>query len=781
MKPKSTKTTKSAKTTRSKAARSKSAVSSTAASAAAPAPVQDYATVTNDAAHPDHLDGIVDDGLGSFTPNPDNPFPPMPPVPFPPHPPVPFPPQPQPIPGQPGFPPVQPGQPLPPPLQICAAVSGRYRSLVAAPVMLTVRVDVDRFFPQRRISVEAATTGFPLQRAHIIAEVTSDRCLAFNRRRITASITYRDGSNLLLAGDSLVFEASRVSGIVYNNYRLTMMQGSTASPPVGLAFVSRFFDAVEFEVDTVSNAGRVVTSYDTGAHPNRPASLTAERLALATVYQRAGFDVTMSPNTSTIPVADAGANTTWSDAEMHNAMVTYWSRFSDRPQWAMWVLYAARHDSGRSLGGVMFDDIGTQHRQGTAIFTDSFIQDAPANDPAAAAWRDRMVFWTAIHEMGHAFNLAHSWQKSLGSPWVPLANEPEVRSFMNYPFRVSGGESAFFRDFGFRFSDSELVFMRHAPRRFVQMGSEEWFVNHGFEAPDQAARFGWELTLRTNRASSSFRFMEPVAVELKLTNHFGRAMDVEEDLLEDGRHCSLIVRREGGSTRMWRAMRTACHEPHKTTLVDGKSIYGTHLVSASTQGWLIDEPGFYQIQAAVQVDGETIKSDVLRIYVATASTDAEHLLAPDYFTEDVGRVLNFSGAPSLVKAVGTLETVAATLGHHPAALHARLALSTPLMASFKTLETTADGGLVIHSNKADLDAASKTQRAMLVKDPDEAARTLGHITYYGAMDRLAAVLKTDGDTSGARTVLQTSVTSMKKRGVLESVIKAEENKLAKVK
>ena len=28
------------------------------------------------------------------------------------------------------------------------------------------------------------------------------------------------------------------------------------------------------------------------------------------------------------------------------------------------------------------------------------------------------------HEMGHAFNLAHSWQKSLGTPWIPLADEP---------------------------------------------------------------------------------------------------------------------------------------------------------------------------------------------------------------------------------------------------------------------------------------------------------------------------------------------------------------------
>ena len=103
-------------------------------------------------------------------------------------------------------------------------------------------------------------------------------------------------------------------------------------------------------------------------------------------------------------------------------------RDNDRPQWALWTFFAEQHDMGAGLGGIMFDDIGPNHRQGTAIFTDTFIRNAPTGDPNPAAWRQRMQYWTAIHEMGHAFNLAHAWQKALGSPWIPLANEPEARS-----------------------------------------------------------------------------------------------------------------------------------------------------------------------------------------------------------------------------------------------------------------------------------------------------------------------------------------------------------------
>ena len=129
----------------------------------------------------------------------------------------------------------------------------------------------------------------------------------------------------------------------------------------------------------------------------------------------------------------------------------------------------------------MFDDIGTAQRQGTAIFSDSFIAQAPAGEANPGPWVERMRFWTAMHEIGHAFNLAHSWQKSLGTAWVPLADEPSALSYMNYPFNYPAGLDAFFAAFEYGFSPDELLFLRHAPERFVKMGAEPWFSNHGFE------------------------------------------------------------------------------------------------------------------------------------------------------------------------------------------------------------------------------------------------------------------------------------------------------------
>lgn len=767
--------------------------------------------------HPHYMAGRVsdDEQVDEFTPNPLGPLP----GPFPgPHPgPVPQP-FPRPIPHPMPFPipiprptPIPPLHPIP---RFCSPVSGKYRyktpvttapripvtpGPIPRPVVprpapgpiipvnlqtVTVRVDVDRFTPTNRISIEVHRL-FPRSSSHVIAEVRSDACTGLNQRTVVADITYRDGNAALIPGDTVTFRARRGAGIGYGSYELELSGQGTTPRTYNLVFVSDKFDPVEFEVDRVQNAGAIVTSIDTHDHPNRPGNLPDETITLATAFERAGFDVTMSPNTSVIPNADAGSNGTWSDTEMHNAMITYWSRFADRPSWAMWVLYAAQHDRGHSLGGIMFDDIGPNHRQGTAIFRDSFIQDVPAGDPNGAAWRRRMEFWTAVHEMGHAFNLAHSWQKALGAPqapgdpWIPLANEPEARSFMNYPFNVSGGESAFFSDFEFRFSEDELIFMRHAPRRFVQMGNSDWFNNHAFEAPDDMMHTGdWALQIRPNRDANAYKFLEPVSMELKLTN-VGRVSQVlDEDLLRDGGHISVFVQREGGNTHRWRPMVTRCHEDHDDDLAPGESIYGTHLISASTSGWIIDEPGFYKVQAAVDLGSEIVVSNVLRLYVSAPETTDEASVAPDYFTEDVGRAIAFGGAPALESATVALQTVAAKCPDNPATRHAAVALNSPGLRDFKVID--AENGrekMAVKSIRPKTATSAKAQVAALLSNGDAAADTMGHIPLFAQLRNVSEALEDAGDQKGANKVLQQSIDLMKKRKILPRIIDNAEARL----
>jgi hypothetical protein len=79
---------------------------------------------------------------------------------------------------------------------------------------------------------------------------------------------------------------------------------------------------------------------------------------------------------------------------------------------------------------------------------------------------------TLLHELGHCFNLLHSWQKSLAVP--PGVNRPNALSWMNYPWRYPGGPTAFWNDFAFQFDDQEIVHIRHGFLNQVIMGGNNF-------------------------------------------------------------------------------------------------------------------------------------------------------------------------------------------------------------------------------------------------------------------------------------------------------------------
>ena len=341
-------------------------------------------------------------------------------------------------------------------LPLRASASGRYTPVPSpgrvVPLLRNeeLRLDVDGRYPQM---VASGTLYAQLQaRVHWIAELT-----ATGRNTFGGPITYIDGNAAQLPYTRVSITVARALLPTLRRATVTFRGPGRPDRVRTFAFAGSAFHPVELEIDTVEGT-TAVTSIDTGAHPNRPASLPVEDLSIEAVYRRAGFAVTTS-GASAVPMTAAGADARWSDMEMHDAMQVHWSRFANTSQWALWALFAGQHVAVPSqgitptnLGGIMFDSIGPNHRQGTAIFNESFIATAPAGDPNPAASVARIKFWTAVHEIGHTFNLAHAWQKALGTPWIPLDNEPEARSFMNYPYRVQGGESAFFADFEYRFS-----------------------------------------------------------------------------------------------------------------------------------------------------------------------------------------------------------------------------------------------------------------------------------------------------------------------------------------
>lgn len=458
--------------------------------------------------------------------------------------------------------------------------------------------------------------------------------------------------------------------------------------------------------------------------------------------------------------------------EMHDAMQIYWSRYADTAQWSMWVLFASLHEWGTSLGGIMFDDIGPNHRQGTAIFGDSFIANPPAGDPAPDAWVRRMRFWTACHEMGHAFNLAHSWQKELGVPWITLVNENEARSFMNYPYSVSGGETAFFSDFEYRFSDSELLFMRHAPESYVQMGNADWFDHHGFKQANATASPAFRLQIRVNRGRPVFEFMEPVMLEMKLTNISQEIQLVAADLLNASHEMTVIIKKKGSPARQWSPYARKCTAPSRQIIDSGKSIYNSILISAGLNGWDIAEPGEYTIQTAIRIGEEDVVSNPLTIRVAPSRGYDEEMVAQDFFSEDVGRVIAFNGSKFLSNANDTLHEIAERLPDKRVACHARLVLANPATRRYKLLNLSKEKRF--ETVGRDMNQAKNMLDSALFKDPQKSAETLGHILYKKSVDKYSRTLFDEGEFEAAAQRQEDMLSVLQSRGVLDSVLKQVE-------
>jgi len=633
-----------------------------------------------------------------------------------------------------------------------------------------LRLDVDGRYPQMTASGSIEIS--PVQRLHWIASIHST-----GPNTYSGGIWYKDPAVTPFGYTTVDIKVSSL--LVLGRKAKVVFSGPGLKPRIRLfKFRSPYFHRVEVEYDAESPIAPVL-QVDTCAHPNHPATLPCETLTIRQVFQRSGFDTTVSPNTSNVTGAPGG---TWSDMEMHDAMTVFWSRFANLPQWALWTFFADQHDMGSGLGGIMFDDIGPNHRQGTAIFYNSFISDPPPPaDPNVAAYIARNRFWTAVHEMGHAFNLAHSWQKSLGapfgSPWIPLVDEPEARSFMNYPYGVAGGETAFYADFEYRFTDQELLFMRHAPERFVRMGDAAWFDHHGFEQARTMPAPPLGLEIRANRPKPVFEFLEPVMIELKLKNISTAPQIVDENILTTLDGITIALKRQGSPARQFLPFAQYCMQPAAKVLQPNEAMYASVYVTAGLNGIDVAEPGRYILQAALHRPEGDVVSNVFALRIAAPAGFDEEVIAQDFFSNAVSRVLAFDGSRVLPEANTTLRNVVDRLGDRRVAKHARIPLGLAVAEPARVLAIgagaeagTAAPKKTLKVESAQPDRAEAELKAALMKQPDVAAESLGHVDYKVYVDDLTTLLETKGEVEEAAEAQDTLYKIMAARNVLPRVL-----------
>jgi hypothetical protein len=534
-------------------------------------------------------------------------------------------------------------------------------------------------------------------------------------------------------------------------------------------FASPFFRTVQLEQDSVAGTVPFI-SYDTGSLLQPPSS-PARVLTVPKAYAEAGIEMQVAGTANVIPVGDAGANATWSDAELHAAMVNHFSLHANVPQWRVWMLVATSYDGG-GVRGIMFDYSDAFQRQGAAVFYDA-IQGADAATQRAA-------LRTYVHELGHAFNLLHSWQKDLADPPQPLGSNGGLGdlSWMNYAWKYQpqppepGGEAAYWAGFPFQFTDSELVHLRHGFYKNVIMGANPFGKGAAeidpelFDAPllDQS---GLELELRSK---ASLAYGEPAVIELKLSTTDLRGREVHGHLHPNDDLVSVAIQQPSGRTVLYRPMLLRCIDEDRRMRLDAErpAIYSSAYIGFGKDGFTFAQPGVYRLRAQyVAPDGSRVMSGVLELRVQPPATPEDARVGELLLGEQQGQIFALLGsrAPVLDAGNAELDVLLEEHGDHPLAVYARLAKGIDAERDFKELTPEAD--LVVHGAKPEESVALLSE----VERESTGDGGVDNITLNYAMRRMArAQARAEGPEAGAK-VLDRMVDVFEAKQLAEPVLR----------
>lgn len=340
--------------------------------------------------------------------------------------------------------------------------------------------------------------------------------------------------------------------------------------------------------------------------------------------------------------------------------------------WELHLLMLGR-SSLDGLLGVMFDSGDVLPRQGVAIF----VGEIRAR--VAAAEQDRKIIQTTVHELGHALNLAHRFERSIG--------RADSTSFMNYDWRYLGGNHRddFWRKFAFTFDPDELEFLRHAPRTAVMPGTADfhsvnyWADGKGGYSPyyPETPVPGFALTLTPPQAGSVFAFGQPLFLQVALENRTQRPIDLPPQVLDPkAGFLELLVRRRTGAPARGLVDATPfvplmqrCYDltpAASDALAAGATLRNNLNLTFGSGGFAFAEPGEYDITPLLSFvvrndQGEpedlVIRGEPLGIRVAHPHTMGEEHDAQVLFRPDVGVWFALGGSDCLAGAGEALEGV----------------------------------------------------------------------------------------------------------------------------
>lgn len=676
-------------------------------------------------------------------------------------------------------------------------VSGTYKSTPPKfGTFLELRVDVDGRRPQSRISGDFFMRSFyfgktlksksitTYQYSFVVPNLTVTP--AAGEMVLTGVISYyneplkvTDTIEVRIPRVSIFAPAADATVRIYTSGTLTV----TYTCPK----TSELFRAATLEIDRFQ-AAAFPPSISTHAMPH-PAGLANETLTTAEIFRRAGVDMTVVEDDVLNDADSADTGDNWSVAELHDLMETRFDRFANSLQWNVYGVVVPKfgdpnYDSG--YYGTMFDwgpwqPGDTFLRQGLAVALTAIRSrtGSPATLYDTDAEKDSLFLETFIHEVGHAFNLPHSWSRSINP-------SSASNSFMNYAWGYTGGaggENAFWSNFRWEFDDVELIWMRHADRNKIIFGGENWIGNNLSACPElQAETPDAALSLEI-RGSGIYALGQPVRVEFKLKNQAALPIQVNGMLEpEDGAITIYIQRPDGCIVRYIPPVKRLKAPGRRVELKPGEAKYESVLLSYGAKGLQFQEPGEYILRACYQPErGALVISTPYRLRVSPPFDRSSEELAHLLFSPDAAKFIYYNGTSRQTETVSTL-TEAAKKHAKTSPLLARqieAALGMHHSRGMKRVIEKEGRRVVTHRapNMKEAVAHLEEARALL---PAEKAAAVDNITFNRLSQALADSHLAQDHPKKAEQVLRDSMKYLEERDVVKPVIEEYKARIKKL-
>lgn len=429
---------------------------------------------------------------------------------------------------------------------------------------------------------------------------------------------------------------------------------------------SDFLRTIDLEIDRISGT-KLPQSFHSHDVIDRPSDLLPLDLDILRAYQRAGIDMRLISDAEVFAPVEAGSDLKWDEDELHHAMEHHFSQWRDEPQWKLYLLIATHYRlyPDHVVTGLMYDSAyrdpnDPAPRQGAAVFYSSMA--ALWSDLLPAEF-DRNYLRTCVHELGHALNMLHSFDKG----------RPESLSWMNYPWRYPygydlppgwDGTLAYWQNCSFDFDAEELCHLRHHPLLEVIPGGASFgAMGHDGAAPMALSPRMQEsaplaLYVRTRPERYLFEFAEPVTIELKLKNQTDAPVLVPNMLSPELGLLELFIGDPKGQIRTYRPLFRLCGEARTMELSPGEKLYESVFIAYGAAGFYFEEPGEYKIWAVYGAGGLRLRSNMLRVRVAFPQSRDDEKIALWTFGREQGHVLYMRGAQHLQAGNDQLREVA---------------------------------------------------------------------------------------------------------------------------